>query len=242
MAFLVLVLSAFTGLVAIRSERRDPTVFWPAVLAFPLVMAQAGLGAVVVATELDAAWVTAHFVVALLLIADVTYVAASAIARDLRGATNGNDRSFPRLTLITAGVVGLLLLVGTYVRASGAQLVFTDWPLMDGKLVPALGGAATAMFLHRVLAAVAMLLVLWTAIRARTATGRNPVLIRLSTTALALFIAQVMVGAANVWTRLRPWAVVAHVALSELSLANVIAKATVASKLAAARTSAEQED
>src|SRR6266511_2196170 len=66
MAFLVLVLSALTGIVAIRSERRDPTVFWPAVLAFPLVMAQAGLGAVVVATDLDAWWVTAHFVVALL--------------------------------------------------------------------------------------------------------------------------------------------------------------------------------
>jgi protoheme IX farnesyltransferase len=233
MAFLVLVLSALTGIVAIRSERRDPAVFWPAVLAFPLVMAQAGLGAVVVATDLDAGWVTAHFVVALLLIADVTFVAASAVARDFRGATNANDRSFPRLTLITAGVVGLLLLVGTYVRASGAQLVFTDWPLMDGRLVPTLGGAATTMFLHRVLAAAAMLLVLWTAIRARTAVDRDPLLVRLSTTALVLFVAQVMVGAANVWTRLRPWAVVAHVALSVLIWATIVALATVASRLAA---------
>ena len=247
MAFLVLVLSAFTGLVAIRSERRDPTVFWPAVLAFPLVMAQAGLGAVVVATELDAAWVTAHFVVALLLIADVTYVAASVVGAAsttdvLDGSAANQVRSFSRLALITASVTGLLLLVGTYVRASGAQLVFTDWPLMDGRLVPALGGAATAMFLHRVLAAVAMLLVLWTAIRARTAADRNPLLIRLSTIALALFVAQVMVGAANVWTRLRPWAVVAHVALSVLIWATVIALATVASRLTAARTSAERED
>jgi protoheme IX farnesyltransferase len=241
MAFLVLVLSALTGIVAIRSERRDPTVFWPTVLAFPLVMAQAGLGAVVVATDLDAGWVTAHFVVALLLIADVTFVAASAVARDVRGAPNGNDRSFPRLSLITAGIVGLLLLVGTYVRASGAQLVFTDWPLMDGRLVPALGGAATGMFLHRMLAAAAMLLVLWTAIRARTAADRHPLLVRLSTTALVLFVAQVMVGAANVWTRLRPWAVVAHVALSVLIWATVVALATVASTLAAARTRSEEE-
>jgi protoheme IX farnesyltransferase len=233
MAVLVLVLSALTGIAAIRSERRDPAVFWPAVLAFPLVMAQAGLGAVVVATDLDAGWVTAHFVVALLLIADVTSIAASVVARGLRGAGNGSDRSFPRLTLITTGIVGLLLLVGTYVRASGAQLVFTDWPLMDGRLVPALGGAATAMFLHRTLAAVAMLLVLWTAIRARTAVDRHPLLVRLSTAALVLFVAQVMVGAANVWTRLRPWAVVAHVALSVLIWASVVALATVASRLAA---------
>jgi protoheme IX farnesyltransferase len=232
MAFLVLVLSALTGIAAIRSERRDPSVFWPAVLAFPLVMAQAGLGAVVVATELDAGWVTAHFVVALLLIADVTYVAASVVARDRRHP-QGTDRSFTRLALVTASVVGLLLLVGTYVRASGAQLVFTDWPLMNGRLVPTLGGAATAMFLHRVLAAVAMLLVLWTAIRARTSAERHPLLVRLSTTALVLFVAQVAVGAANVWTRLRPWAVVAHVALSVLIWASVVALATVASRLAA---------
>src|SRR5688572_28478331 len=230
MAFLVIVLTAITGLAAIRVARREPDVLWPAVLAFPLVLAQAGLGAVVVATELDAWWVTAHFVAALILIADVTYVAAA--ARTNTAPNHAGDRTFPRLTLLTAGVVGLLLLVGTYVRASDAQLVFTDWPLMDGRLVPTLGGAATAMFLHRALAAIAMLVVLWTAIRARTDAGRHPLTVRLSTIALLLFVAQVMVGAANVWTRLRPWAVVAHVALSVLIWATVIALATVPSRLA----------
>jgi protoheme IX farnesyltransferase len=246
MAFLVAVLAALTGLAAIRSERREPSVLWPAVLAFPLVMAQAGLGAVVVATDLNAWWVTAHFVVALLLIADVTSVAASAVASaavapDVIGGSAMKDRSFSRLALLTASIIGLLLLVGTYVRASGAQLVFTDWPLMDGRLVPALGGAATAMFVHRILAAVAMLLVLWTAIRARTDADRHPLLVRLSTTAFVLFVAQIMVGAANVWTRLRPWAVIAHVGLSVLIWATVVALATVASRLAAKQTRSEQD-
>ncbi len=132
----------------------------------------------------------------------------------------------------------LLLLVGTYVRASDAQLVFTDWPLMNGRLVPTLGGAATAMFLHRTLAAVALLLVLWTAIRARNDDGRRGHLVRLSTTALLLFVVQIMVGAANVWTRLRPWAVVAHVALSVLIWATVVALATVASRVGIRRRAA----
>jgi len=176
MAFLVIVLTALTGFAAIRVARREPSLLWPAVLAFPLVLAQAGLGAVVVATELDAWWVTAHFVAALILIADVTYVASAVRTNDGidAGAMDEAAMSFPRLALITAAVVGLLLLVGTYVRASDAQLVFTDWPLMDGRLVPTLGGAATAMFLHRALAAISMLLVLWTAIRARTDAARHP--------------------------------------------------------------------
>ena len=236
MAFLVIVLTALTGLAAIRVARREPSLLWPAVLAFPLVLVQAGLGAVVVATELDPWWVTAHFVAALVLIADVTYVASAVRTIDADAVHESGDPSLSRLTLITAAVVGLLLLVGTYVRASDAQLVFTDWPLMDGRLVPTLGGAATAMFLHRALAAIAMLLVLWTAIRARTAANRQLTLVRLSTTGLVLFVAQIMVGAANVWTRLRPWAVVAHVALSVLIWATVVALATVASRLAAART------
>jgi protoheme IX farnesyltransferase len=233
MAFVVAVLTALTGATAIRVLRTEPSLRWPAILAFPLVLVQAGLGAVVVATDLDPWWVTAHFVTALLLIADVTYVAAVAVTtdEDERVTRAEGAGSFAHLTVATAGVVGLLLLVGTYVRASGAQLVFTDWPLMDGRLVPALGGPATAMFLHRVLAAVAMLFVLWTAIRARTDDERRPFLIRLSTIALVLFVAQVLVGAANVWTRLRPWAVVAHVALAVLIWATVIALATVATVL-----------
>ncbi|HUF58856.1 MAG TPA: heme o synthase [Actinomycetota bacterium] len=243
MASLVIVLTALTGFAAIRVARREPSLLWPAVLAFPLVLAQAGLGAVVVATELDAWWVTAHFVAALILIADVTYVAAWAVTGNAvdGDAMNSSHRSFSRLALFTAALVGLLLLVGTYVRASDAQLVFTDWPLMDGRLVPTLGGAATAMFLHRALAAIAMLLVLWTAIRARTATNRHSTLVRLSTIALALFVVQVMVGAANVWSRLRPWAVVAHVALSVLIWATVVALATVASRLVASRPHPDRE-
>ena len=230
MAALVAVLTALTGLAAMRVVRREPGLFWPAVLAFPLVLAQAGLGAVVVATELDPWWVTAHFVTALLLIADVTVVAAATRGGPMAEAASGTGagvRPFSRLALVTATGVGILLLVGTYVRASDAQLVFTDWPLMDGRLVPTLGGAATAMFLHRALAAIVMLLVLWTAIRARTAARHDARLVRLSSAALVLFVAQIMVGAANVWTRLRPWAVVAHVALSVLIWATVVALATV---------------
>ena len=227
MAFLVAVLTALTGTAAIKVARARPRVLWPAVLAFPLVLAQAGVGAVVVATDLDPWWVTVHFVAALLLIADVTYVASAVFPGvGTRNEVRTGARSFSRLALLLAAVVGALLLVGTYVRASDAQLVFTDWPLMDGRLVPTLGGAATAMFLHRALAAIAMLLVFWTAIRARTDPGRRDVLVRLSSTALVLFAAQILVGAANVWTRLQPWAVVAHVALSVLIWATVVALAT----------------
>ena len=108
-------------------------------------------------------------------------------------------RGFVRLAAWTAGVAFAALVVGTYVRATGSGLAFRDWPLMDGRLVPTLGGAATWMFLHRVFAALSALLVLYTFIRSWSR-PRNPVLSALSAVALALMAAQVLVGAADVPT------------------------------------------
>jgi protoheme IX farnesyltransferase len=231
LVFVVTALAAITAVVAWRSFRGIGRILVSAVAAVPLVITQAVLGGIVVRTELDPGWVTAHFAVALLLVADVVFLAATSfsVVKPVERNRNvrGSDASFVRLTMLTAAATAGLLLVGTYVRAQGAGLAFTDWPLMNGKLVPALGGAATAMFLHRVLAALVFLLVIYVAIRARTMANRSKDLVVLSTTTLVLFAAQVGVGAANVFSRLRPAAVVAHVALAVLIWAALIALATV---------------
>jgi protoheme IX farnesyltransferase len=242
LAFAVILLASATAIVAWLRHRGDPALLWSALASVPLVLGQAVVGAIVVRTDLDPWWVTAHFALALVLVADVVVLAVvAAVPPDRPEAARSR---FARLALVTAAFTACLLLVGTYVRASGSQLVFTDWPLMDGRLVPTLGGAATAMFLHRVLAVSSLLLILWVAIRARTLPRRSRDLTALSTLALALFVAQVMVGAANVWTRLRPWAVVLHVALSVLIWATLVALATLARRGVAAeaeRTEAEPE-
>ncbi len=230
LAFVVIVLTALCGVAAFRSHRRDPRILWPALLSFPLVLSQAVLGGIVVATDLNPWWVTAHFIAALALIADVTALAAASLPLGGEPDEPAPDRArFASLTLVTTAVVGSLLLVGTFVRASNAQLVFTDWPLMDGRLIPSFDAeGAIAMFTHRLLALVGFSFVLWTMVRARTATHRSRAAVTLSTLAFALFLAQILSGAANVITRLKPWAVVAHVALSVLIWASLIALATVA--------------
>ncbi len=229
-AFVVIVLTLASAVVAWIDHRRDRAILWLATLSFPLVMAQAALGGVVVATELDPWWLTAHFVAALALIADVIAVAVLCL---VPAAGDPRRSGFTRLAAVTLAATGALLLVGTYIRAKGPAygIAFQDWPLMDGRLVPTLGGVTTPMFLHRVLALTSFLLVLWTAIRARTMRPAAPALVWLSSTALLLFVAQIGVGAANVWTKLRPWAVVLHVALAVLVWAALVALAVVARRL-----------
>jgi protoheme IX farnesyltransferase len=141
--------------------------------------------------------------------------------------------------MLTAAAAFALLIVGAYVRAEGAGLAFRDWPLMDGRLVPTLGGVATLMFVHRVLAATVLLLVIWVAIRARTMVNRSKDLVILSTIALVLYVAQILVGAANVWTELGAASVTAHVALSGLIWGVLAAIATVSRRFAAHGKEAE---
>jgi heme o synthase len=232
LAFVVILLTLASAVMAWIDHRRDPGVLWPALASFPLVLAQAVLGGIVVKTDLNPWWLTAHFVAALALIADVVVMMVNALVpRPERRPARGSAR----LALWTTAVTGALLLVGTYIRARGPAygVAFTDWPLMGGRLVPLLGGVTTPMFLHRVLALVSFILVLWTAIRARTLVPRSRPLVVLSTTALALYVAQVMVGAANVWTRLRPWAVVLHVAFAVLVWAALVALSATARRVLA---------
>ncbi len=235
LVFVVTVLVVATAAVAWRRYRTVPSIVWPALAAIPLVLGQAVLGGVVVNTELNPWWVTAHFAVALAFVADVIVVAVNAfLVERPRGAGRATreGQAFARLALVVTGATGALLLVGTYVRATAAGLAFTDWPLMDGRLVPALGGAATAMFVHRILAAAVAVMVLWVAIRARTMIERSGELVWLSSLALGLFAAQIASGALNVFFRLRPWTVVLHVALSVLIWSALVALAGVSRRLA----------
>jgi len=229
-ALLVMLLTIASAGFAVREHRGDRDILIPAVASFPLVLMQAVIGGIVVQTDLNPWWVTVHFITALALMADVVVMATNSLVRRPSERMRGG---FARLALGVAVSTGALLLVGTYIRAKGPVygLAFTDWPLLDGKLVPTLGGVTTPMFLHRVLAAATFLLVLWAVIRARTSVPRSRILVIWSTIALGLFVAQIMIGAANVWTRLRPWAVVLHVAFAVLVWASVVALAGVARRM-----------
>jgi len=224
-AFLVIVLVVWQLVEAVRRHRAQRTLLWLSVAAAPLVLMQAVLGGVVVHTDLAPAWVTVHFGFAMALVAVVVANGAEslyALGDRAAGRRQGPTRGFVRLAAWTAGVTFGALVLGTYVRATGSGLAFRDWPLMDGRLVPALGGAATSMFLHRVVAAVSVLLVLYTFIRAWSR-PRNPGLSALAAVLLALMVTQVLVGAANVWSLLRPAAVTAHVAVSAAIWATLVA-------------------
>jgi heme a synthase len=226
-AFLDVVLIGVLGVTAVARYRWAPRLVGPALAAFGLVIAQAVLGAIVVKGELNALLVSAHFGTAMILVGTLVYatVASFTMEATIREETDG----LTRLARAAAASVFALLVVGAYVRGEGAGLVFTDWPLMNGKLVPRLSSVRPAIhFTHRALALVVGIVVAVLIVQAWRRRARRPVVASLSVVAGVLFVAQALVGAANVWSRLAPAAVVAHVAMAGLLWSVMVAIAATA--------------
>jgi protoheme IX farnesyltransferase len=221
---LTLALGIAGGWSLLRRRDVDRPAAIMAVILLPLFVAQAAIGGWIIATHEDPGVVTIHFAVAFLVLG-----LAVAIAARTRSPAGTGQASYRRLTVWTAAATYGLLLIGTYVRAEGAGLAFREWPLMGDSIVPDLSRpGAVAMFAHRLLAIVVVALFVWCMVRARTMRPRSPVLVRLSTAALALVGLQVLVGGANVLTELATWARAAHVGFSALIWTAVVALAMAA--------------
>ncbi|MEO6351198.1 MAG: heme o synthase [Candidatus Limnocylindrales bacterium] len=216
------------AVLAIARHRRQLSIVVPSVAAVFLVGFQAYLGKITVDTNNASQWVTAHLATALALLALLTFVAVRSYypaALPSRGASQ-------RLTLFLAFVAAALyalMLFGSQVTATGASLVFVDWPLFNGQLIPTLSAneAVSSLqmthFLHRFVAAIvgilmaAAAIVVWRSVRTERR-GGTPVpdgdkLLALVGTAAALYAAQVIVGALQITTQLASWAVALHLAL-----------------------------
>jgi protoheme IX farnesyltransferase len=234
------------GLVvlAIRSYRHQRSLLWSSVLALVLTGFQAYLGKVTVDTSNAGETVTAHLASALALLALLTFIAIRAgypAQLPSRGASQ-------RMTLVLAFVaasVYALLLFGSHVTALGdpAALIFADWPLFNGQLLPAfsadpgIANLQMAHFLHRIVAVLVGVFVIaaavwvWRTVR-RARVGGTPVpggeqVLGLAATGAALYLVQVVVGALQITTALAPWAVALHLALGALIWALAVSAALV---------------
>ncbi len=237
LAGLVVVLLVALVIAARRGVRDEPFFFKLSSAGLAIVFAQALLGRQVVTSGLHAALVTAHLITALALVAVTTTLAASTFMLGRREAEDPQAR----ITRAAYGaLVGLapLLVVGAYVREKGAGLAFPDWPLMDGTALPALtGGGSALQFAHRLLALLVAGHLLGLAMRARKDARRAVRLFALG--GASLYLAQVVVGAANVWSQLQPAAVVAHASLAPITWSAFVALAVFARKGRAAQDLAQ---
>ena len=225
LASVVGILVLAVALAAWRWQRRVPGVFWGAVLAVALTIAQVVLGGVTVLSDLKSSMVMAHLATASALLA--TLLVVTIVALGVRPAAAG-AASFRNLAIVAALATLALMLTGSYVSGSGAGLAFRDWPLFDGRLTPDGGRLAVIHATHRFSVLVVGLVLVYVTAQAWRAQRANAPLVIGTTLALALYVAQAFVGAANIWTLLQPAANAAHLALAMAIWATLVAVATLA--------------
>ncbi len=224
-----------TAATAWLRHRQDRPLLMGVSLAILLLIAQVLVGGVTVNTELPDTIVAVHLALALVLLAVLIVVTAVAFkATTLTRPRVLGWSAFPVLATLTTLATFALILLGSYVANSGAGLAYPDWPLFDGQLAPAGGRLANLHYAHRVLAAAAGLLVLAMMVQAlrlrsgqawRRRGGRRPIPLAAASLALILYVAQVLVGAANIWLELATSVRVAHLALASALWATLVVAA-----------------
>ncbi|HEX5877917.1 MAG TPA: heme o synthase [Actinomycetota bacterium] len=118
---------------------------------------------------------------------------------------------FRRLAVVTIATTFVLIAVGGLVRATDSGLGCPDWPRCFGKLVPPAELHAWIEHSHRLVASVVMVLVAALVVAAWR-TGQERVVRRAAVAALALVLAQALIGAFVVWWKLRADSVTLHLA------------------------------
>ncbi len=209
-----------TAVAAWIRYRENRFVVAGATVAVFVVIVQALIGGVTVNLELPDTIVALHLAIALILLAILVATTVGAFwqgrpqpAHNASAAGAGSSGAFPTLTLVAALATLGLILLGSYVANSGAALVYPDWPLFDGKLVSAGGRLADLHYAHRLLAAVVGLLVVAVVVQTWRA-KRRPILIAAAGCALVLYVAEVFVGASNIWFELATSVRIVHLALA----------------------------
>ena len=210
------------AVLAVRDHRDRPSLLWPSVAAVGLVGFQAWLGRETVRLGNSGESVTAHLTAALLLVALLVFltVRAGFPARIGRGG-DGREASqrFTLLAAFTTLATFALLLFGARVTATDSALVFPDWPLMGGTLVPALTEVTSAHVLHRWVAAVVGIVVAAVAVIAWRTRRDRPTVARVAVVAAALYAIQVVVGGLQVLTGLSGWSQTLHLGLGAVIFA-----------------------
>jgi len=183
-------------------------------LALVGVVLQGALGGMTVLLRLPDAISVSHAALAEIVFG-LTVAIATVLSRTWRSAEErGVDSGEPALrtlTIATAAILFLQILLGAVVRHTGAGLAIPTFPLAYGRLLPPLENLPVALhFAHRVGALVVAGAVAWTAVRAWRRHRDDPWLRRPALALAGLVVLQVALGGWVVLSAKAAWIATAH--------------------------------
>jgi heme A synthase len=216
--------------MAFLQHRRHFRIAAPTAAMAGLLVLQIPLGGLVVVTELKPLLVAMHLGLALLIQGCLVVVAVSAhsLPEAPEGAPSDGSKQVRILVPVALIALFLLLLAGALVVSSEATFACMGWPLCSGKLLPGPEDSSLVaiQLLHRYMVAVVSVVIV--ALIVAILRGGNKSLRRWAILLGALFFAQVIIGAAQVWAKFPTVLRVAHLATAAAVWSTLVALAATA--------------
>lgn len=200
-----------------------------ATIGLGFVAVESAVGALAVLHAESPAVLATHFGFSLLAFSGTAVMTAviHQLTREPQRATGWRERRTrppARLSfliwLLLAYALGIAYL-GTLVAHTGAGLACTGWPLCSGMVWPGFAGLRGLVFLHRLAALGAGVLILLVFLQARRVRESRPALYRASHFSLAVVVLQIASGAYLVLSGITTTADLVHVALMTIQFALV---------------------
>ena len=207
-----------------RHHRRDPHILWPTVVALLLTGYEGWLGGRVVAHELKPWIVTAHLVVAIVIVLLLVYATVYALYRlpavasaGGRGAEPGDDvERAPRTALVAT--IAVMIVVTLAQVAVGTQVRGNVDDALDAGVARSQALATVGMFdsVHRTAALAVMSLALAAMLVVWSKHPREKRLAHWTYAVVALAAAQVVLGVVLAFVALAPPFQVLHLTVASL--------------------------
>lgn len=210
--FLILVLA----IAAWRTQRSNRVIIGAAGASLIVLVVQVILGAITVERELPPEIVATHLVTGLTLLATLIVITVAAFLEPRQDS----DRR-PQPALYSYLGVGLLLAIstmwlGAYMTESGANFACDGWPRCNGEWLPGFNRLVAIHWTHRLLALVLGLALVLLAVRQRQISGTASVAYQVAAATVVLYMAQVLIGAGNIWTDMSEATSITHLAVGTL--------------------------
>lgn len=217
-AFVVGILFLGVTFFTFKTEKKRPLVFWLAFTAGVLLLIQIILGGITVKKELPSSIVATHLGTAMAFMGVMIVTATISLmgSRGVAAVRSSIDTAFTRLAMLAAALTLATLVLGSYISNTNAALACSGWPLCNGSFLPGGSSAIALHFTHRLLAGALGIVLLALIYLAFDERRRQPWLVGLALFAGAAYIAQALLGAANIWTDLAAGIIVAHLSMASL--------------------------
>jgi heme A synthase len=130
--------------------------------------------------------------------------------------------TFEQFAFATIALTYGLIVLGGAVRATDSGTACPDWPLCHGQVLPRIEGHVLVEYSHRLVASIVGVLIFATAVWAWRRHRDDGLVTGLAVLAVALLVAQVLVGAATVNTETEASVVAMHLSIALTLFATLI--------------------